>query len=254
MNVDYDLRLSVRGEGPPVVLVPGMNGTGELFYNQVPLLERSYRVATYSLRDDADSMEALARDLSRVVEIVSPVERRAIVVGESFGGAIALTFGLTHPDRVAGLVILNSFCYFAPRLRLWLAIAALELFPGNAMPMVRYLTASRLHSRHTHRQEIERFIGLTANATRRGYLNRLKLLRRYDLRQRLGDIRAPTLFLASEWDHLVPAVSQARFMADSVPSSAMRILFGHGHICVIAPDFDLWQILDEWSAGKAIRC
>jgi hypothetical protein len=31
-----------------------------------------------------------------------------------------------------------------------------------------------------------------------------------------------------------------------VPGSAMRILEGHGHICLIAPDLDLEQILSQW--------
>ena len=250
MPSDYDPRVSIRGEGRAVVLVPGMNGTGELFYRQVPRLERSYRAATYSLREDAESLDLLAADLARVVDVVAPIERRAIVVGESFGGAVALTFALSYPERVGALVILNSFPYFAPQVRLRLAIAGLAVLPWGAMPLVRHLTAFRLHSPHTHRAEVKQFIELTAHATRDGYINRLKLLRRYDVRDRLHDIRQPALFLASEHDHLVPAVAQARYMANRVPSSVMRILKGHGHICLIAPDLDLAQILNEWQGAS----
>ena len=114
------------------------------------------------------------------------------------------------------------------------------------MPLVRHLTAFRLHSRHTHHADVKQFIARTTHASRDGYVNRLKLLRQFDVRPRLHDIRRPTLFLASEHDHLVPAVSQARYMADRVPASALRILQGHGHICLIAPDLDLQQIISEW--------
>ena len=233
-----------------MVLVPGMNGTGELFYRQVPRLERSYRVATYALRDDARSFEVLAADLAHTVDTVAPVERRAIIVGESFGGAVALTFALSYPEHVAALVILNSFPFFTPQVRLRLAIAGLRVLPWGAMSLVRHLTAFRMHSPHTHRAEVTQFIALTAHASRDGYLNRLRLLRRFDVRDRLHEIRQPALFLAAEHDHLVPAVVQARYMADRVPSSVMRILPGHGHICLIAPDLDLSQILDEWHAGS----
>src|SRR5688572_11799637 len=153
----YDPRLSTSGNGPALVLVPGMNGTGELFYRQVPLLERSYRVATYSLRDDAESLDVLAADLARTVEAVAPVERRAIIVGESFGGAVALTLALTHPEHVAALVILNSFSYFAPQFQLKLAITSLTTLPWRTMSLVRRLTAFRLHSGHTQRAEVDRF-------------------------------------------------------------------------------------------------
>ena len=246
MPGNYDPRLTIRGHGRPVILVPGMNGTADLFYRQVPLLEQSYRVATYSLRDDAESLDALAADLAKIVDGVAPSERQAIVVGESFGGAVALTATLRHPDRIEALIILNSFPYFGPQFRLRLAIAGLKVMPWGAMSLVRHATAFRLHSPHTHRNEVRQFIARTVHATREGYLNRLSLLKRFDVRHRLQDIRCPVLFLAAENDHLVPSVEQARYMAERVPGSVMRILEGHGHICLIAPDIDLAAILDGW--------
>ena len=247
LQIEYDPRLRVRGTGDAIVLVPGMDGTGELFYRQVPLLEKYYRVATYALRDDAGNLEMLANDLKRVIEQVVPEKRRAIVMGESFGGAIALTTALAYPQHVAALVILNSFPYFSPQFRLRLALGGLKILPWGAMSLVRYATAFRMHSQHTHRMELKRFIELTARATREGYINRLNLLRSYDVRARLNEIRCPTLFLAADQDHLVPSHTQARYMADRVPSASLRVLCGHGHICLIAPGVDLCQILAEWS-------
>jgi pimeloyl-ACP methyl ester carboxylesterase len=158
-----------------------------------------------------------------------------------------MTIARAESDRVKGLVVLNSFPYFAPQIRLRAALYGLHALPWGAMPFVRRLTASRLYSRHTHREEIERFMQLTARASREGYLNRLKMLTRYDIRERLCELRPPTLFLAAELDHLVPAVAQAQFMADRVPRSVVRVLAGHGHSCLISPDIDLGQILAEWS-------
>jgi pimeloyl-ACP methyl ester carboxylesterase len=117
------------------------------------------------------------------------------------------------------------------------------------MGLIRRLTAFRMHSRHTHRQELERFMELTATASRDGYLSRLRLLTAYDIRHRLRELGAPTLFLAAEQDHLVPSVTQARYMAARVPGSVVRVLAGHGHICLLAPDVDLGQILNEWREG-----
>lgn len=246
----YDPSLSIVGTGQPVILVPGMDGTGLLFYRQVPLLARSYRVITYALRDTAATMDVLVSDLARIIDTVAPTERRAIIVGESFGGALALSFALAKPEQVSRLVILNSFPYFAPQRRLRLAAVGLGALPWGAMGLVRRLTAFRLHSPHTHRQEIDRFMELTARASRGGYINRLKLLMQYDVRHRLHELRAPTLFLAADRDHLVPSVAQARYMAARVPGSMLRVLEGHGHICLIAPDIDLEALLNE-SRGAA---
>lgn len=246
---EYDSQLTVQGTGDPVLLVPGIDGTGQLFYRQVSLLARSYRVGTYALRD-VPSMEVLVADLARVIDTMAPVERRAIVIGESFGGALALSLALEQPDRVSALVVMNSFPYFAPQLRLHLAMYGLRVLPWGAMGLIRRLTAFRLHSAHTHRQDVRRFMELTRQASRDGYLARLEALTQYDVRQRLHDIRVPTLFLAADQDHLVPAVEQARYMAARVPGSVVRILAGHGHICAIAPDVDFEQILHEWAPGS----
>ena len=242
----YNSRTSIGGSGPAIVLVPGMDGTGELFYRQVPLLKKSYSVATYALRDDALSMEVLADDLKQVIEQVAPEDKEAIVLGESFGGTVALSTALRYPKQVAGLVILNSFPYFAPQFRLRLAIAAVNLMPWGAMGLVRHATSFFMHSRHTHRQELNKFLELTARTTRMGYRNRLRILQTYDVRKRLSEIQCPALFLASERDHLVPSVAQAHLMAKRVPGATVRVLSGHGHICLLAPDIDMSRILAEW--------
>ena len=69
---DYDWRLSVEGAGEALVLVPGMDGTGQLFYRQVPSLARTFRTATYALRSDARSMDTLVDDLGHVIDTVAP--------------------------------------------------------------------------------------------------------------------------------------------------------------------------------------
>jgi 3-oxoadipate enol-lactonase len=250
MRDGYNPSVSIRGNGDALVLVPGINGSGALFYRQVPLLERSYRVATYSLRDEADELDVLVEDLAQVVDRTAGENRQAVIVGESFGGAVALTFALKYPDRVSTLVILNSFPRLPSQLRLRLAIAGLTALPWNAFPLLRRATVWRLHSRHTDPQDIRRFIELTSDATRHGYLNRLKLLRRYDVRHRLHELTMPTLFLAAEHDHLVPSVTEARFMSTRVPAAALQILAGHGHICLIAPDLDLAAIIREWNTSR----
>jgi pimeloyl-ACP methyl ester carboxylesterase len=114
------------------------------------------------------------------------------------------------------------------------------------MPLVRELTAFRLHSQHTHRDDVQHFLALTRQSTKKGYVGRLRLLREYDVRHRLHEIRRPTLFLAAEHDHLVPSVSQARYMSARVPGSAVRVLEGHGHICLIAESIDLSSVLGDW--------
>lgn len=234
----------------PLVLVPGIDGTGLLFYRQLPLLERRYAVTTTRLRDDAARMAELVDDLHAAVEAAAPDGRPVTLLGESFGGALTLSYAVAHPERVARLVVLNSFAHVDSKARLLVGYHLLRAMPWRLMPVVRQVNAVRMHSQHTSRDEIQRFLGLMRATTRDGYLSRLRILRDYDIRGRLPEIVSPTLFLAADRDHLLPSVQQARLMHALTPGSALRVLEGHGHSCLVAPDLDLGSILEEWTARE----
>lgn len=222
-----------------------MDGTGELFYRQVARLAPRWRVATYALRDSADRMDDLVADLAAVVGEAGGGEP-ATIVGESFGGALALSFAIAKPELVRALVVVNSFPRFLPQVRLRLAILGVLAIPWGAMSVVRRFTASRLHSSHTSEETIGAFLERTRRTTKEGYLNRLRILERYDVRDDLGRLRPPVLFLAADEDHLIPSVEQARRMATRAPDATLRVLEGHGHACLLAPDVDLDAILAGW--------
>ena len=234
-----------------LVLVPGIDGTGQLFYRQIPSLERDFTVTTTRLRDDAGKMDDLVADLHDQVERVAPAGGRVTLLGESFGGALTLSYALAHPERIDRLVILNSFAHFGSPAMLWLGYQLLRATPWGMMHYVRQLNARRMHSPQTERDEIRRFHELMRHTTRQGYLSRLNILRDYDIRLHLPSIAAPVLYLAADGDTLVPSVAQARLMSELTPSATMRVLEGHGHSCLIAPDMDLASIVAEWKNRAA---
>lgn len=248
--LDYHACVRREGTGPPLVFVPGMDGTGQLFYRQIPGLARHFTVVTYALRDVARDMQALMDDLLRVIAHASPHGEPAVLVAESFGGALALSTAIAHPERVRALVVLNSFPFFRPQMRLRLALAGIRLMPWGAMRLVRRVTAFRLHSHHTQRADIKRFFELTAETTKRGYLSRLRILKHYDIREALRRLRTPVLFLAADQDHLIPSVSQARLMTSLAPGASMLVLKGHGHSCFLARSLELDGLLREWAPTK----
>lgn len=229
-----------------LVMVPGIDGTGTLFYRQIPALEKRFAVSATPLRDDARTMDDLIADLDRHIATVAGAEGRVTLFGESFGGALALSYALAHPGRVTRLVILNSFAHFESAASLWLGYQLLRVTPWSAMGLVRRINAPRMHSLKTERGEIRRFLELMRATTRKGYMSRMRMLRGYDLRPQLASLTAPALFLAADRDTLVPSIAQARLMSTLTPSGSMRVLAGHGHSCLIAPDMNLASIIDEW--------
>lgn len=232
-------------EQPPIVLVPGLDGTALLFYRQQPSLARSFDVVAFPLPNDpASTMDDLVEDLLGLIREVS--DQGAILIGESFGGALSLSTALAHPEEVRGLVVVNSFPYFARRWQIWLGPHALRLIPWGTMPLVRSFTESRLHSRHTLPEDLAEFHTRSRSIGRDGYIRRLEILRDYDVRSDLPSLSMPTLYLAGDEDQLLPSAPWARYMADRTPGAELEILRGYGHICLINHDLDLLDYVGPW--------
>lgn len=240
------MRYHVEGQGPALLLVPGLDGTALLFYRQIPRLAPKFRVVSFPLPDDRDcTMSSLVTDLAAVIDQVSPTEP-VILCGESFGGALSLSFALEHPERLRGLIILNSFPRVHQRLQIRLGPSLLKLVPWGAMPLVRRFTESKMHTSHTRPEDLKQFHERSRSIGRTGYIRRLEILQDYDIRKRLPEIATPTLFLAADQDHLVPSVQQAEFMASRMPNATVEVLEGLGHICLINHDFDLRATIEPW--------
>ena len=232
---------------PPIVLVPGIDGTALLFYRQQPLLAKWFDTIAFPLPTASPAsmtMDTLVDDLAVLVEEVSAVG--AVLVAESFGGALSMSVALARPDLVRGLVIVNSFPYFDERLKLRTAPWLMRSIPWAAMPIVRRYTSNHQHSPHTNDADISEFRERAKAIDRDSYIRRLQILAHYDIRERLGEIEAPTLFLAGDRDRLLPSVRWARYMHERVRGSSMSILEGYGHVCLIDHDLDISEHIVPW--------
>jgi 3-oxoadipate enol-lactonase len=246
-----DLRV---GDDPPMVLVPGIDGTALLFYRQQPLLSEHFDTVAFPLPAESVAsmtMDSLVADLARLIEEVS--KSGVVLLGESFGGALSMSLALDRPDLVRGLVIVNSFPFFEERAKLRMAPWLLRAIPWAAMPIVRRYTSDHLHSPHTNLEDIEQFRERAKSIDRDSYIRRLQILASYDIRDRLHEIGVPALFLAGDRDRLLPSVRWARYMHDRVRSSSLEVLEGYGHVCLIDHDLDLTEYVDPWWREHAER-
>lgn len=112
-----------HGEGPPVVLVHASIVDHGAWSLQAEALSDAYTVVTYDLRghgrtgasdEPVYTVDRFAEDLAALVDrlgLDSPV-----LVGHSMGGLISQAYAAQHPDRIAGLVLVDSF---TPPIRTW---------------------------------------------------------------------------------------------------------------------------------------
>jgi pimeloyl-ACP methyl ester carboxylesterase len=103
------------GEGPPVVVVPGLQGRWEWAKPALIELARSCRTISYTLSGDIGSGSTLQPELgfenyTRQLEEV--LERagleQAVICGVSFGGFVALRYAARHPERVSALILASA--------------------------------------------------------------------------------------------------------------------------------------------------
>jgi pimeloyl-ACP methyl ester carboxylesterase len=188
---------------------------------------------------------------------------RAIVVGHSWGGLLALTFALDHPRRAAGLVVI------APPTHPWLGHST-WLNSGFALPIVGWLFVHTLTLpfgavliapgfRNAFRPQspphgymkrsgawlLLRPATLRANAADIGGLK--PFLKRQA--ERYGALAAPTVVITGDRDTVVSPRHHAMRLAAAVPGVRLEILPGFGHLLHHAAADRIVAAVDELMGG-----
>ncbi len=226
-----------------LVYVPGMEGTGRLFFRQQPFVEREFRCVTIRLRNSAPfSYSDLVEDLLRALDREDA--NKVTIVAESFGGTVALQFALQHQDRIEHLVLVNTFPYFRRRIRLHLGLLLLPLGFMRPGSWVREKTISTVLRRESIEQEaIRKLLECSFSDGHAVTRQRMNLVKQMDVRGRLHEIRCPVTLIASGKDKLIPSVKEARFMMQQLPNAKMILLPDEGHTCLLSSKFSLLPVL-----------
>ncbi|MBI3944555.1 MAG: alpha/beta hydrolase [Armatimonadetes bacterium] len=136
------LHYAEEGAGPPVVFVHGIAGTLHDFSLVMPLVARERRALAfdrpghgYSTRPGGEPATAEVQARWLRAALAAQGVARPVVVGHSWGGALALSYTLQFPEEVAGLVLVASVAYPLRGYGPLLALARLLCAPvaGNVL-------------------------------------------------------------------------------------------------------------------------
>jgi pimeloyl-ACP methyl ester carboxylesterase len=191
----------VAGALPTLVLLPGMDGTGDLFDPFLARLDPAVRVTV--VRYPADrvlGLEAL-QDWARAA---LPAEGRYVLLGESFSGPIAVALAGADPPRLAGLVLCCT-CVRNPWP--WLPVALLRPLVG-LLPMARTPPAllCRALLGRFETPALRAAVGAALAKVGSAVLQaRLRALMSVDVSGALAAVRVPTLYLRARHDRMIPA-------------------------------------------------
>lgn len=161
---------------------------------------------------------------------------RAVIVGLSVGGLIALALSGLRPEKIAGLVLCDTAHRIGPPAMWDTRIAAIQAGGIESLAesiLERWFSAG-------FRSERAAELGLWRNMLTRtsaaGYLSVCRAIRNADLTAAARAIKVPTLCIVGS-DDLATPPDLVRSMAAIIPGAGFTVIDGVGHLpCIEAPE------------------
>ncbi|NIL54154.1 alpha/beta fold hydrolase [Streptomyces sp. 2BBP-J2] len=246
--------LAYDDEGPrdsastPLVLIHGWTADRHRWDHQTAHFSPHRRVIRLDLRGHGEStgagvptIDALARDVVALLDHLGV--DRFIPVGHSMGGMTAQTLALTHPGRVERLVLVNSIGRMTYSRARGLLMAASTLVPFKLFVAANI---RRAFGPGHPRDEVEKYIRASASTPREVVMTLYAAMRAFDVLDRAGEIRVPTLMVHGYHDVQLP-VRQMLRLATGYQDAEIRVLDA-GHELPLERPEGLTAVLDRFLA------
>ncbi len=228
----------------PVVLVPGLLCTAEVFGPQIPALW-PYGPITIASTLSGDTIADMAR------AILATAPPRFALAGISMGGYISLEIMRQAPERVIKLALLDTSARpdtpeqtnerraFVARAR----AGEFEALLSQSLPFI--LHPSRLDDPAMVALNVRmgRTVGVEAMARQQE-----AIIGRADSRPALGAISVPTLVMVGDSDRLAPP-DRAQEIAAGIPGARLIIIPECGHAAPTERPDIVNRALVEWMEG-----
>lgn len=203
---DIQLHYLEQGQGQPLVLLHGNGESGDYFEHQISHFSQNYRVIAIDTRGHGQSprgekpftIKQFAEDLHDFMDEQSIV--KAILLGFSDGGNIALTFALKYPERVEKLILNGA-----------------NLFPSGVKPLyqwpieIGYHIAKMFSKKSEKAQRNTEMLGLMVNEP-------------HIEPSELSKLTMPVLVVAGTKDMI--KTSHTQLIYKSLPNAQLAILEG----------------------------
>jgi poly(3-hydroxyoctanoate) depolymerase len=260
--VDIDgvrLRTSVRGAGPPLLLITGIGASLDLAEPfEVELVKRGRQVVSFDAPGVGEStpyliprrMPGIARTVRKMVEELG--YDRMDVLGVSLGGVVAQQFAHQSPKLVRRLVLAATG-------------AGLGGVPGSPRVLLALATPRRYYQPDYYRRVAGRVYGGLARSdpdallrgsvarfverpSMRGYLGQMYAITGWTSLPWLHRLRQPTLVLSGDDDPIVPLIN-GRILACRMPHARLHVVRGGGHLFLLERPAEMAEIVAEFLSG-----
>jgi 3-oxoadipate enol-lactonase/4-carboxymuconolactone decarboxylase len=260
------MKIVDRGSGPPLVVIPGLQGRWEYVAPAVDALAAHFRVLTFPLCDEpsADYPCDLDRGLDAFVDQVIGVldharERQATICGISFGGLIAARVAALHPSRTTALILVSTppFRMNLKRrhriyVRLPWVLGPLLLLeaPWRLGPELRRAIPDPAARRRFSLGALKTLVRAPVSVSRMAA--RTRLITRADPRGDCERIASPALVVTGEpgLDYVVPTDGSSEY-ARLIPGARSAVLDDTGHLGSVTRPVAFATIVRDFVAREA---
>jgi len=224
------------GEGHDIVVLHSLLADRHAFDPMLAALAAKHRVTLVNLPGFHGSKPTPLALMDAYVAAIEDgfdefeIADDAVLVGNGFGGTVALAFALAHPERIAKLVLSDAAACFPPEGRQAFAVMADKVAEGG-LGAVAEIAAKRVHSPaylKSHPEAVEQRKQVLLGIDPKGFAAACKILQETDLTPLLHHLRVPTLVVCGELDQATPPPLNKQIV-EKVAGSRYVELPGCGH-------------------------
>jgi len=232
---------------PPMILIHGFISSNLIWSGVLlPLARAGFRVIApdlpgygYSEKPD-DAQYTIASQAQAVIGLMDRLEiGKAVIVGASYGGAVAAMLALDYPERVEKLVLVGTVSNDEPTKKLLLRISRLPIVGDIVTPLFlgsRWILRRRMQDmyRRMGRQINERMVAsrhhlLAAANVHRAMIRTVRHWSANRIQREASLIQTPTLLVWGDADTHIP-LHEAFSLRDAIPNSRLIVFRNCGHL------------------------
>jgi pimeloyl-ACP methyl ester carboxylesterase len=230
------LDVEQAGAGPELVLLHSLLADRGAFSRVKEELSKSFRVCLVNLPGYGASLPAAHATIEEYADQLAGIfpalalSPRTTVLGNGFGGFIALALAIRHGAKFGKLVIADSLATFPPPAKEPFRILHAKV-KEQGMSAVLDAAVRRMFPESfiaAHPEIVAERKSALAQADSECFTRACLALAQVDFRPELAKIRNATLIMAGALDQTTP-VALARELAGAIPGARFREIAGCGH-------------------------